>query len=133
MLYTNDAADEFLKMGYYNTVISVEYSAIDEKDKTKNEPNCALFHFDYLLFEQQNAASDLSLLKKYAEKAPGGYGISLTIYKENAFTNPGKDRILNVSCKITKENLEDIKKYDIDGFTMSVNALLKEAVHALLR
>lgn len=117
-------------LGYYNTVISVGYNG--EKED-KEEPNCALFHFNYLLFEQQNVAPDLLLLKEYAEKAPAGYRINLTLYKNDAFTKPGNDRVLHISCNITKENIDNIKEYNIDGFTMSVNALLKEAVYALLK
>ena len=131
MLYTSETAEEFLKMEYYNTVISVKYNGVKEEDV--KEPNCALFHFNYLLFEHQNVAQDLLQLKEYADNAPDWYRIEITLYKNNAFKNPSNDRVLHISCNITKENIENIKEYDIDGFTMSVNALLKEAIYALLK
>lgn len=129
MLYKYEEAMDLAKQ-WYNTLVCVTYDGASEDDA-----NCGVFMFNSLLFDKYSVALDLKELSAYLDNAPGNAQIKMTLFKDGAFDDAenGNSKVLHASCQLSKENLKNTKEYGIDAFSISLTAMLKEMVHALLK
>lgn len=132
MLYKHDEAVELAKQWHYNTIIGIIYLDQEEDENA----GYGVFHFHDLLFNS-GSNMDLKELATYLNNAPGSAAMRITLFKDSAFNGntetTDKDNVLHVSCQLSKENLKNMKDFNIDGFTVTLTAGLKELLHALLR
>lgn len=131
MLYTKQEVLEFVKLGYYNAMLSGSYTRKepDAEGKPVEEARCIPFYFLSFLFNEE-MTNDIKELEKFCMETKEDVRLELKLFLDKDMTNPSDT--VTVTCVLPTKQREALESSNIDVFKMSVRCMLKEIVNALI-
>ncbi len=131
MLYTKQEVMEFVKLGYYNTILTGSYIR-KEPDADGNpvaEARSVPFYFTSFIFNE-NMTNDINELENFCMEAKEDVRLELKLFLDK--DNSDSSEVLTVSCALPTKQRKALEDSNIDVFRMSIRCMQKEAVNALI-
>ena len=133
MIDSKENIMEMLKMKYCDAVLCAQY----ENSSPEDEESAMYMGFHYVntVFNEHVNKDEYDKLDDFIKNAPGSVNIGIDIYKQSAFTDNGLDdsKVLHVKSVLKKEDIKKLNEYNIDVFLMTLHAMMKESLYALLK
>ena len=133
MIDSKENIMEMLKLKYCDAVLYVQY----EKTSPEDEDSAMYMGFHYVntVFNEHVNKDEYDKLDDFIKNAPGSVHIGIDIYKQSAFADNelNDSKVLHVKSVLKKEDIKKLNEYNIDVFLMTLHAMMKESLYALLK
>ena len=133
MIDSKENIMEMLKMRYCDAVLCAQYeNTLPDAEETAMYMG---FHYVNTVFNEHVNKDEYDKLDDFIKNAPGSVNISIDIYKQSAFIDNelNDSKVLHIKSVLKKEDIKKLNEYNIDVFLMTLHAMMKESLYALLK
>lgn len=133
MIDSKENIMEMLKMRYCDAILCVRCeNTLPDAEETAMYMG---FHYVNTVFNEHVVKDDYDRIDDFIKNAQSSVNISIDIYKQGAFVNNELDdsKVLHIKSVLKKEDIKKLNEHNIDVFLMTLHAMLKESLYALLK